>query len=321
MYEILQTLADAQAGVVMRSQAIEAGYHADDIDRLLKREEWVSLRRGAYVERDRLNAMDDVQKHRARIHAVMRSLRAPAVVSHVSAVVMHNLPDWGLDLDNVHVSRTDLHSPRTEAGVHHHAGEIKADDVVQIDGLAVMSLSRTIIDTARTVEFEPAVAVADAAMALDPALKESALLRLNEMRDWQGSRNAGAVIEFADGRSESVGESRLRVLFRNNLMPEPELQVEFRTPSGIFVARSDFYFREQRTIGEFDGKQKYLKFVPEGQDPGEVVWREKRREDELRRLGNEVVRVIWVDLDRPKDVVKRFREAFQLSAQRPRHAA
>ena len=123
MYEILQTLAGAQAGVVMRSQAIAAGYHADDIDHLLKRGEWVSLRRGAYVERDRLDAMDDVQKHRARIHAVMRSLRAPSVVSHVSAVVMHRLPDWGLDLDDVHVSRADLHSPRTEAGVHHHAGD------------------------------------------------------------------------------------------------------------------------------------------------------------------------------------------------------
>ena len=321
MYEILKTLADAQAGVVMRSQAIQAGYQADDIDRLLKRGEWVSLRRGAYVERDHLDAMDDVQKHRARIHAVMRSLQAPSVVSHVSAVVMHNLPVWGLDLDNVQVSRSDLHSPRTEAGVHHHAGETKAGDVVQIDGLPVMSLPRTIIDTARTVEFEPAVCVADTAIALDPTAKEAALLRLNEMRDWQGSRNAGAVIEFADGRSESVGESRLRVLFRNNLMPPPDLQVEFRTPAGVFVARSDFYFREQRTIGEFDGKQKYLKFVPEGQDPGEVVWREKRREDELRRLGNEVVRVIWLDFDRPKEVVKRFHQAFQLAAQRPRRAA
>jgi hypothetical protein len=120
MYEILKTLADAQAGVVMRSQAIQAGDQADDIDRLLKRGEWVSLRRGAYVERDHLDAMDDVQKHRARIHAVMRSLQAPSVVSHVSAVVMHNLPVWGLDLDNVHVSRTDLHSPRTEAGLSGH---------------------------------------------------------------------------------------------------------------------------------------------------------------------------------------------------------
>lgn len=321
MYEILRTLADAQAGVVMRAQAIQAGYDSYDIDHLLKRGEWVSLRRGAYVERNLLDAMDDVQQHRARVHAVMRSLRAPSVVSHVSAVVMHDLPVWGLDLDTVHVSRTDLHSPRTEAGVSHHAGEIKDADVVDIDGLRVMSLPRTIIDTARIAEFEPAVCVADAAIALDPTVKEAALLRLNEMRDWQGSRNAGAVIEFADGRSESVGESRLRVLFRNNLMPKPELQVKFRRPSGLFVARADFYFREQRTIGEFDGKQKYLKFVPEGEDPGEVVWREKRREDELRRLGNEVVRAIWADFDREKDVVKRFKQAFGLSAERPRRAA
>lgn len=321
MYEIMQAIADRQAGVVMRGQAIQAGYSGDDIDYLLRRGEWVAVRRGAYVERDVLDAMDEVERHRALIHAVVRSLHRPAVVSHTSAVVMHGLPVWNLDLGHVHVSRSDLHSARIEAGVHHHAGDVKDGDVVIVDGLPVMGLPRTVIDTARISPFEPAVCVGDAAARRDALVPAVALERLDEMRDWQGSRNAGAVVAFIDGRSESVGESRLRVLFRNVGLPAPELQVEFHTPSGLFIARSDFYFREQRTVGEFDGKQKYLGYAPKGESPGEVVWREKRREDELRRLGNEVERVIWVDFDRPRAVEYRFRQAFARAGRGPRRAA
>lgn len=195
---------------------------------------------------------------------------------------------------------------------------IKEDDVVVIDGVRVMALPRTVVDTARITPFEPAVCVADAAVRREPRVAAAALERLNEMRNWQGARNAGAVVAFADGRSESVGESRLRVLFRNVGLPAPELQVEFHKPSGLFVARSDFYFREQRTAGEFDGKQKYLRYAPNGEDAGEVVWREKRREDELRRLGIEVERVIWVDFDRPKAVEYRFRQAFARASDQAR---
>ncbi|MFW5898866.1 MAG: hypothetical protein ACOCUN_00200 [Jiangellaceae bacterium] len=318
MYEILNGIADGQAGVVMRSQALDAGLSADDMDALLKRKEWVPLRRAAYVHSDRLAAMSDEDRHRAAVHAVVHTLRRPAVVSHTSAVVMHGLPTWGLDLSEVHVSRTDLHSSRFEAGVRHHQGEIREDDTVTVAGVRVMGIPRTVIDTARISSFEAGVCVADAAFRLEPAAHAATLARLNEMRDWQGARNAGAVVSFADGRSESVGESRLRVLFRNVGLPQPELQVEFHSESGLFVARSDFYFREQRTVGEFDGKEKYQKYLAPGEQPGDVVWREKRREDSLRRLGNEVERAIWADLDRPRAVEARFRQAFARAERRGR---
>jgi len=41
-------------------------------------------------------------------------------------------------------------------------------------------------------------------------------------------------------------------------------------------------------VVEVDGKLKYT-------EP-EVLWREKRREDALRRMGIEVVRLTWADL-------------------------
>ncbi|MFW6090958.1 MAG: type IV toxin-antitoxin system AbiEi family antitoxin domain-containing protein [Actinomycetota bacterium] len=311
----LRSIAAEQGGVVTRTQALQAGYAAADIDDLVRRKAWVSLRRGTYMERDVHDALTDETRHLARVHAVVRSLREPAVVSHVSAAVLHGLPTWGLDLSEVHVTRAQLHSPRHEAGVHHHAGDLRPDETVKVSGVRVTMLPRTLIDVARVAPFEPSVVVADAALRADADIKEQALARLDTMRDWQGSRNAGAVLSFADGRSESVGESRCRVLFDDVGLPAPDLQREFHAPNGALIGRTDFYFEEQRTIGEFDGKGKYLRaMTPAGdsdQDSGEVVWREKKREDRLRELGYEVVRVITPDLDRPAQVAARFRQAFQ----------
>lgn len=310
MKAALKAVADMQGGVVTRHQARQAGYAPDEIDFLVRRGEWVSLRRGAYAERDRVATMSNEQRHLALLHAVARSLRTPAVVSHVSAVVLHGLPTWGLDLSEVHISRQNLHASRHEAGVHHHRGNLTRGEVVAVDGVGVTCLARTVLDTARMASFESAIVVADAAFARDPQVQSHALGLLNTMRDWPGARQAGSVVEFADGRSESVGESRCRVCFREAGLPRPTLQYEVFTRHGRLIGRSDFGFLEFRTLGEFDGKSKYLRGHRPGDTPGDVVWREKKREDRLREQGFEVGRVVWAELDRPPLIAARFRELF-----------
>lgn len=295
----------------MRDQARQAGYSDGEIDRLVRRKEWIAVRRGAYVERSHLEQMTDVEKHRALVHAVVRSLDVPAVVSHTSAAVLHGLPAWGLDLSEVHVSRADLHSGRREAGVNHHGGQIRDDDVALVDGINVMSIPRTVIDTARITDFEPAVCVADAAFHLFPDAQAQTLARLDEMRDWQGSCNAGAVLEFADARAESVGESRGRVAFRTAGLPRPDLQVEIRDASGLFVARSDYLWKEFQTVGEFDGRQKYDRYLRPGENMRDVLWREKQREEAIRALGYEIVRIIWAELSDPEAIARKVWAAFR----------
>lgn len=84
-------------------------------------------------------------------------------------------------------------------------------------------------------------------------------------------------------------------------VPTPRLQHEFRTASGRLVARTDFDW-EGRLVGEFDG---YVKYTcrrgrrGNGEDPSQVAWQEKRREDDLRSLGPIVIRWIWYDLNKP----------------------
>jgi hypothetical protein len=136
------------------------------------------------------------------------------------------------------------------------------------------------------------------------------------MLDWPGSRAAGRVLAFADGRAETPGESRGRVFCHAHGLPEPELQVEIRDVDGRLVGRVDFLFRRQRTIGEFDGRVKYR--AGEGTlTPEETVYREKLREDALRALGFEIVRFTWSDLDhRATLIVRRFHDAFARASHR-----
>ncbi|MGH8838895.1 MAG: hypothetical protein ACRDVO_06500 [Jiangellaceae bacterium] len=316
MDEIFAAIAASQGGVVMRSQALAAGYTEAEIDRRRRQRLWVPIRRGAYVERAVYAAMTREQLHVALVHAAVRSLAKPAVVSHVSAAVLRGLPSWGLDLSLVHVTRGDLHSPRIEGGVHHHAGELRNDDLEQIDGIWVTSPARTAIDTARVTAFEAAVVVTDALLHRGLVDRGTILNRLESMRDWPGTCNAGRVAEFADGRSESVGESRTRVAFELVGLPRPDLQRLITTPDGKIVGRSDFLFDGLWTIGEFDGRVKYGRLLKPGEAPGDVVWREKQREDRIRDLGYEVGRIIWSDLsDRPA-VAERFRAAFARARRR-----
>ena len=106
-------------------------------------------------------------------------------------------------------------------------------------------------------------------------------------------RAAARAVDFADPLSESVGESRSRVLIHRLGLTAPDLQVRVRRRDGSVMARCDFGWEGHRTVGEFDGRVKYGRLLRPGQSAEDVVWAEKRREDSLRDEGWQVVRWIW----------------------------
>ncbi|MGH3425616.1 MAG: type IV toxin-antitoxin system AbiEi family antitoxin domain-containing protein, partial [Nocardioidaceae bacterium] len=196
---------------------------------------------------------------------------------------------------------------RTEGGVSHHNGMLTRNDVELVGGLPLISPARAVIETACQASFEAGVVTADS--ALHNGLVTASDLReaLELARSWPGVREAGAVVGFADGRADRVGESRMRVLFKEQGLPEPELQVHLYDRTGQLVAIVDFLFKKERTVGEFDGRIKY------GSDAPDVVFREKRREDRIRELRYEVVRACWPDLDHPRYTANRVRRRFPTS--------
>jgi hypothetical protein len=125
-----------------------------------------------------------------------------------------------------------------------------------------------------------------------------------------GVRRATRVLAFADGLSESVGESRSRVVLHRLGLPAPDLQPRILRTDGTVIGRCDFGWERFRTVGEFDGHIKYGRLLRPGQEAGDVVFAEKRREDEIRDHEWEVARWTWADLDRPAVIGERLGRAF-----------
>lgn len=309
---MLAVVADRQGGVFSRAQALACGYTPQGIRDRVRSGRWVRVRYGQYAEAVDLSRLapwdQELARHRRSVSAVMNAMRPGAVaVSHQSSLVLHGCDLWDVDLSEVHLSRLDerRHSGPV-AGLRYHRGRLTSDDLTQLGGLTVTTVPRAVVETACTASFEAAVVVADAAMR-DHAVDEQELRRLLRLTEfWPGSATARAAMSFADGRSESVGESRLRVLMHNHGLPVPELQVVYRDSDGI-IGRVDFAFPEYDAVVEFDGKLKYAGAS------GEVLVQEKIREDRLRGIGLAVVRTTWADLDRPARTAAHIRAAFARS--------
>jgi hypothetical protein len=223
--------------------------------------------------------------------------------------VLHGLPVWPSAVSQLHLTRDRLGGGKIRTQVRVHGARLTDADVTTVDGIAVTSLRRTVLDLCRSLPLEQAVAAGDRALAYGLVVEvlEEALLELGRS---PGVRSARRAVQLMDGRSESAGESVSRVQIIVEGLPVPEPQVEIRAADGTLMARVDFCWEEQRTVGEFDGKIKYGRLLKPGQLIEAVVFEEKRREDAIRDLGWKVVRWTWQDLHRPGVLRDRLQRAF-----------
>ena len=299
--------------LTLRPELLAAGFSDDELRRLVRTGGLTPVRRGVYVQG---GVPDDVLvRHTLHVLAAMGELAGDAVVSHVSAAVLHGLRIWGVRPDRVHVTRPRRGGGRRGALVHVHVAAIDTGEVVTIAGLSVTSLARTVADLARVLPFEQAVVFADAATFHQrPGRVEKADLVavLDAAPRRPGTRAARRAIDVSEGLSESVGESRSRVAIAAAGLPPPVLQWEVRAAAtGAFVGRVDVGWPDLRIVGEFDGLVKYGRALRPGQDPAEVLVAEKLREDALRDEDLAVVRWIWQDLHDFGGTARRLRSRFR----------
>jgi hypothetical protein len=292
----------------LRSQ----GFDDRDLERMRRQGSLIPVRRGAYV-RERPADRTLADKHRELIFATAPQLHDGAVMSHASAAVLHRLPTWEKAIDRVHITRDRSSGGNRRSVVQVHTAPLPDDQITTIDGIPVTSLARTVLDLCRTVPIEQAVAAGDRALAygLVREVLEDCLAGMNR---WPGTRQARRAIPLLDPRSESPGESVSRVRLHQDGVPAPVPQQDIYDEDGRWVARVDFYWEEQRTIGEFDGKIKYGRMLKPGQSVEDVIFAEKVREDALRDLGWQIVRWLWADLYRPGVIRDRVLRAFARSS-------
>lgn len=138
------------------------------------------------------------------------------------------------------------------------------------------------------------VVVADSALHANKVSRDQMRRMLTACARWPGHETARRVVEFADGRAESVLESCARVVFHEHGLEPPDLQVWI---SGSNY-RADFLWPEDKVIAECDGLAKYE------EDPKRKIAEQIRRDNVLRRLGYEVIHFTWEDLFvRPEKVI------------------
>lgn len=287
------------ADLVLRRDLLRRGYSEDDVRRAVRQQELRRLRPGAYLEPDDPRWRDAAARHRALVEATLGQLSPGAVVSGVSAAVLHGLPVWGTSLRTVHVTRDRPAGGRGGTSMRMHVGPLPDGDVVLVGAVPVTSVARTVVDVSRTTPFETGVTVADAALHAD--LVDLAALRtaLRDADGRHGVARARAVLAFADPRAESPGESRSRVRMDLQGVATPVLQHTVLDAAGRFVGRVDFWWPRTGTVGEFDGLEKYGRSLRPGESIADAVVREKLREDALRAQPSvrRVVRWTWSDLD------------------------
>ncbi|MBW0091403.1 hypothetical protein I4I73_21565 [Pseudonocardia sp. KRD-184] len=293
--------------VLLRARLLAEGWSDAELRRRRQSGELVAVGRGGYLPADDPRLTTAAAAHALRIESGEPLRADDSVISHVSAAVLHGLPVWGLPLGRVHRTRDRRTGGRRTPTAHLHTAPLDAEDVTSIDGRLVTAVARTLADIGRTEGFEQTVVLADA--ALHRRLLDAAALRrvLARTSGWRGAPPARRALGFADGRSESVGESRSRVAILRAGLPVPDLQWEV-SASHAWLGRVDFAW--PGVVGEFDGRVKYGKYLRPGQDAGDAVFAEKQREDRIRDEGLRVVRWVWDDLRWFGEVAERLRRAF-----------
>lgn len=293
--------------VVLRHRLRAEGFPDHEVLRMLNTGGLTPVRRGAYVIGG-LPAEAEL-RHALRVQAAVDHLADEAIVSHVSSAVLHGLPVWGIRLDTVQVTRARRTGGRCGTQVHVYAAPLDPAEIVIAAGVEVTSVARTVVDLARTAGFEQAVSVADAALHAELVSVAELDVALARAMGWPGIPQARRALEFTDGRSASVGESRSRVAIARAGLPVPVLQWQVIGRSG-WVADVDFGWPQLRTVGEFDGAIKYGRLLEPGQSAADVVFAEKVREDAIRDQDLGVVRWIWSDLADFSTTAERLRRRF-----------
>ncbi|WP_320443205.1 hypothetical protein [Rhodococcus opacus] len=149
--------------MLRRQEALGRGYSDDEIRRLYTRGEWRRIGRGAYLSASMYSALSEEERHRFLIDSTVRAVSDDAVLSHQSAAVVYGLPLWKTPLDRVHLTRNRRGGGRIKRRITVHCAPI-GEHVTVVDGHSLTLPARTVIDLARTLPFEQAVVVGDAAV-------------------------------------------------------------------------------------------------------------------------------------------------------------
>ena len=218
---------------------------------------------GVVDVRDDASSAHVVERRRHALTATAACLARPGhAVTGRSAAILHGLPTLAVP-DRPELTETQALTRGRRGSAHIFVAELPPGAVTERYGIGVASVARTVVDVARHDRAD------ELARALDTAIR------------WPGVVQAREVVALASGLAESPIESLLRLALHDDGFPTPVPQFPVH---GYYA---DLALPEYGLLLEADGREKYT---------GDELWREKRREQAMRRDGWWCERVFMSDV-------------------------
>lgn len=261
----------------------------------------VKVRSGIYVEAGYAQGLTGFTGQRMQrlcdISALRWKLKENEVISHQSAAIM-----WGLRLT---VADRDTHVTAYEGRAvaralqHAHQLPIPREQIVELSGVPVTTLERTVVDCARTLAPPLGLVVADHAMAL--GANKNMCHEINAGMKYANGRSLAArIVDLSIKDSESAPESIVRYLLHDAGITGVEPQF------GVIVDGRrywlDLAIPHLKIAIEYDGRIKY-------QGASDALYNEKIRQEQLAKAGWLMIRIVAEDLRGPNRLVNRVRHA------------
>lgn len=273
---LLAALTDDD-GLISAARAYRAGMGADRIAALQRAGHLARVAKGWYA----LEPAGSLERrHLLSAHALVTTFGGRAVASHQTAVVWHGLPVLTWSPRTVHLTRARDEKARRRGGLILHPRPVGWTE----DPVDVVDAATAVVQYGHQSGLESAVVAGDAALRAGLVSVEQLADAVDLAERVPGNAASRAALPLLDHRSESPGESRLRIrMVTCGYAVTPQVEI----PS--VGARVDLLLDDAPVVVEFDGRGKYLQ--------PEDVFREKVREDRIRDRGFEMVRFVWRELD------------------------
>lgn len=195
-------------------------------------------------------------------------------------------------------------------GVSVHSALLPDSQLVELpSGLLAVSAPRAFVDIARREHLVEVVALGDALLRSGAATADQLKGAVDRAAGLRGVVAARAALPYLESRSESQGESRLRMGLVLEGLPRPEAQVDYYDEYGRHVARVDLVL--EGVLLEYDGREQRLR--------KQVFVHDRRRQDALVDRGVELRRYASDDVrpSRTPWLAAEVRRAIRAAAGRP----
>jgi hypothetical protein len=213
--------------------------------RQLQSPAWRRLAKGVYARSDIAEAP------LVKLHAALHRAPSIGILSGHTAAWLHGI-ESNLS-EPIEVTLPPMTPTSRLTALSIRRATVHPDEVVLVKGLPATTPLRTVADLGRRPPLIDAVALIDVALHRGVISADPLQVWASAHRGYRGVAILRRAIELSDARSESVMETRLRLLLVLAGLPRPEVQVSLYDDTGMFIARVDLLYPRKRLVLEYDG--------------------------------------------------------------------